>query len=523
MPGLHFVLFSLASFFLCFPAACGDYDRPAAVSGQFYPGEKAQLRETVDRLLSGAKKHELTGRVAAFLVPHAGYVYSGATAARTYKSMGTKWKTVVLLGPSHRKAVKVAAIWPRGSFQTPLGPVPVDESLASALMSGGLFEDSREAHATEHSLEVQLPFLQAVLKDFKIVPVVLNTEDPDLLRRMGEQLAQTLKGRRDTLLLLSSDLSHYPSSSTARAADRTFLRALERMDPDYLQLTEGMLLSRNEPELATLACGGSALLVGLRAARLLGADRVELLEYVNSGELPQGEPGRAVGYAAAALIASGRPAPARFDLGAAAKKNLLSQARRSIRESFEGGELKALPLSTDPSLNLPAAVFVTLKREGLLRGCIGMTEPRMPLQDAVRYFARAAAFEDRRFQPVAKDELEKVHLEISILTQPVRVKDHGAVVPGKHGVTARQGRNSGLFLPTVWEQLPTKEEFLTRLCAESRASPDCWKDSSVILSVFESKSSKNERTGIATNAVRFARDPQGYGKTSDERLRKGGA
>lgn len=470
------------------PAACADYDRAPAVAGQFYPGDPVELKNTVSRLLAGAGGREIKGRVAAVLVPHAGYVYSGAVAAEAYKSLGGKWKTVVLLGPSHRVAVKAAALWPRGSFQTPLGSVPVDENLAAALMRGGLFEDDREAHSQEHSLEVQLPFLQSTLKDFKIVPALINTEDPELLRRMGETLAQALKGRQDTLLLLSSDLSHYPSSATARSADRSYLRALERMDPDYLQLTEQLLLSRKEPQLLTSACGGSAVLVGLHAARLLGADRVELLRYANSGDLAGGEPDRAVGYAAAAFVASGRPVPAGFNLDALAKKRLLSQARRSIADSFEGGQLEPLPLSYDPPMNLPAAVFVTLKREGRLRGCIGMTEPRMPLQDAVRYFARAAAFEDRRFQPVAKDELGKVRLEISILTQPRRVKGHEAVLPGKHGVIARQGRSSGLFLPTVWEQLPKKEEFLTRLCAEKAGlPPDCWKDPSVMLSVFESE------------------------------------
>jgi AmmeMemoRadiSam system protein A/AmmeMemoRadiSam system protein B len=385
-----------------------------------------------------------------------------------------------------------------GSFRTPLGSVPIDEELAARLLrESSAFEERTDAHAAEHSIEVQLPFLQRRFQHFKIVPVVMNNEDPAAMRPVGDAIARAIKGK-NILLVISSDLSHYPPRDIARRADLTLLRALERLDPDYLALTAEMLVGRRETGLETAACGLAAIEAGVSAATALGATQAVQLHYANSGELVPATEGHAVGYGVVAFVNSGRPAggealpagrPARkaFALDQASRTRLLEAARDSIAQELNGQRYQFGPLAENRELNLPAAVFVTLTQEGHLRGCIGTTQPQSGLSDAVRYFARQAAFDDPRFSPLGKDELARTHIEISILSAPERIPDAGAIIPGKHGVIVRKDGHSGLFLPTVWEQLPDKTDFLSEVCAQKAGLPrDCWKDPAVELQVFTS-------------------------------------
>ena len=310
------------------------------------------------------------------------------------------------------------------------------------------------------------------------------------------------------MLVISSDLSHYPPRDIARRADLTFLRALERLDPEYLALTARMLVGRREAGLETAACGLAALEAGMTAAVALGADRAVLWHYANSGEIAPATEGRSVGYGVAALVNFGRPAPKGFGLNDVSRARLLKVARDSIAEGQNGQGFEPGPLADNSEMNLPAAVFVTLTREGRLRGCIGTTVPQSGLWDAVRYFAREAAFDDPRFRPLDRGELPRTHIEISILSAPERVASAGAIIPGKHGVIIQRNGHSGLFLPTVWEELPVKADFLSELCAQKAGLPrDCWKDPSVELQVFTSDVFGD---GIATQkaASRGPSDPR---------------
>jgi len=477
-----------ASFVLCFSIrVVTAQDRPPAVAGQFYPADAAVLQRDVDRYFVHAPSHELPGRLIALLVPHAGYEYSGALAAEGFKALGRTWPTVVLLGTAHHVGLRGAALLAHGSYRTPLGSVPIDEELAARLLrESSAIEDRSDAQAAEHSIEVELPFLQRRFHHFKIVPIVMNNEDPAAMRPIGEAIARVIRGK-DVLLVLSSDLSHYPPRTTARRADRTFLRALERLDPDYLALTAAMLIERREAGLETAACGLAAIEAGMTAAKALGADRAALLNYANSGELVPATEGRTVGYGVVAFVRSGHPSSRSFVLDEKARTELLKGARASIADGLAGKNYAPDPLSDNPELNLPAAVFVTLTQTGHLRGCIGTTVPQTGLWEAVRYFARQAAFRDPRFKPLEKEELAGTHIEISILSAPERIADASAIVPGKHGVMVRQGGHAGLFLPTVWEQLPDKADFLSEVCSQKAGLPrDCWKDPAVELQVFTS-------------------------------------
>lgn len=466
-------------------------ERAPAVAGQFYPANKGALAERVDRLFLNARRHTIDGKLVALLVPHAGYEYSGTVAAEAYKSMSPGWKTFVLIGPSHHEPIRGAAIYARGSFVTPLGKIPVDEVLAAELLkNASLFEDSRGIHAPEHSLETQLPFLQRVFSDFKIVPILMNTNDPEVATKIGEAVANAATGK-NALIVISSDLSHYPPKDTARKIDLTFLRALQRLDPFYLSSTYQWLMTRGEPGLETAACGFSALMAGLSAAKTLGANKATLWRYANSGELTN-ETEHSVGYSAVAFTRSDNP-PADPTLNETSREFLLSAARASLSEALEKKPFAFAPLAADPAFNVPTAVFVTLWKNGKLRGCVGSTEPRLGRQDAVRHYARAAAFQDPRFKPLDKNEFGQTRIEISILTPPTPAPNADAVVPGMDGVTVEKEGKAGLFLPDVWIQLPKKEDFLSELCSQKAGlPPDCWKNPAVKLSVFRTQTFKEE-------------------------------
>jgi hypothetical protein len=460
--------------------------RKCAVADGFYPGDPMLLAKSVDGYLAKAPAPgKLPGPVVALLVPHAGYAYSAPVAATGYRAVADAYDTVVVLGAAHTVRVPGAALYAGGPFETPLGTVPVDDEVNRLLLKDPLFKDMPEAHAREHSIEVQLPFLvRRLQKGFKLVPIVMNTEDPEVALRVGRALGRALKGRK-ALIVVSSDLSHYPPAGIASRVDRSTLLALERMDPDYFRLANRILMSRGEKGLDTVYCGEAGLLAGLAAARALGADRGTLLRYANSGETPGiGDKDRTVGYAAMAFVRTGKPSPSDIPLTPKDKSALLALARRVVSEGVEGRK-PAPSLSEDPVLNQPAAAFVTLTEGGALRGCIGTVEARMPLQDAVAYGAYSAAFEDHRFPPVTKEELPKLRFEVSLLSPSRKVPSHASVVPKKHGVILSQGRRSGLFLPQVWEGIPDKAEFLGELCAQKAGLPrDCWKDPQTELRVF---------------------------------------
>lgn len=460
--------------------------RPPAVAGKFYPSDPEELKKAVDEYLAKAPPpQKLPGRVLCLLVPHAGYEFSAPVAAAGYRAVTGPYETVVILGSAHTMQVKGAAVCPSGSFQTPLGKIDIDEKLAKELIAASsLFENLPQAHEREHSIEVQLPFLIRKLKTpFKILPIVMNTDDPDTAIKAGDILGNILK-RKKTLIVVSSDLSHYPEKNLASVVDRTTLEALKTADPEYFWLANRILMNRREKNLECTYCGEAGLIAGLTAARVLGADKGFLIKYSNSGESPLANPENAVGYASMAFARSGKPAPAEILLTPAQKKLLLSAARKAVADKLDG-KTEPSRLFPDPVLNLPAAVFVTLTESGILRGCIGTTEPRAGLKEAVEYSARTAAFEDHRFQPVTKDELPKIHVEISILSRMNKIPGHEGIIPKKHGVVLSRGARSGLFLPQVWEQIPSKEDFLSEICSQKAGLPrDCWKDPETNIFIF---------------------------------------
>ena len=476
--------------------------RPAAKAGQFYPGDPAVLNTAVSLMLQEATPPTIDGRAVAFMVPHAGYIYSARTAAHVYKLLlGRKVTTAVLLGNSHNFPLARGAVYARGAFATPLGQVAVNEALALKILAlTPLLAADPAPHIPEHSLEVQIPFLQKVAPGCRIVPILVGNQDMAQCRAIGEAIADAitaLKIENETVIIDSTDATHYPAYDDAVKVENAAIQSLERLDPPGLAKTIGSLMADNVPNLACVFCGEESLYAAMFAARRLGATSAKILAHTNSGDVKAGDKARVVGYVAAAFVRppdghEGKEAMMKettvddkgFSVSAANQQVLLTTARQAIEHYLAGGKRKVFSAS-DPVLNKPAAVFVTLTSRGQLRGCIGTTEPRMPLIEAVGYFAVAAAVEDGRFPPVTTAELGSIHIEISVLSPMTKIESAEAITPKIHGVVVRKGMHSGLFLPQVWEHFEKKDDFLNELCwQKAHLDPAAWKDPATDLYVF---------------------------------------
>ena len=386
-------VFALVLVLLLLPAvqtgAAPDQVRPSILGGTWYPGDAATLKKQITGFLDQAGKPTAPGRLLALIVPHAGYVYSGQVAAFGYSQLkGKHFGTVILVGPSHRAAFSGVSVDLR-DYETPLGRVPVNRELAQKIMDGsaGLVTNLAEAHDQEHCLEIQLPFLQEVLGNFKIVPLLMGSHDLETCRKLAATLARTVPGQ-DALLLTSTDLSHFHTGDQARTMDAGLLEKVAAYDPEGLEAD----LASGRVE----ACGGSALVAVMMAAKDLGANRATVLKYAHSGDVT-GDNSRVVGYMAAVLTASDDAPSAALEkagsdeTSAQDRKRLLALARESILARLDGREA-TVPADLPPGLALQRGAFVTLKIHGELRGCIGRLVADKPLAQVVMAMAQAAAF-----------------------------------------------------------------------------------------------------------------------------------
>ena len=280
--------------------------RKPAVAGQFYPQDPKELTKTIKDALANVPDSGVQGTPVAFLVPHAGYVFSAQTAAYSYHELSLhRIKNVILIGNSHNFPLECGAVFPEGHFKTPVGTVEINRELAGKIIkNSALFEANIAPHIPEHSLEVQIPFLQTVLKDFRIVPILLGSFSMAQCRDAGEAIAKAVLelGIADkTVIVISSDMSHYPAEQAARSADQEALKALEKFDPLLLQKTINGLMTRGIAELHCVYCGEESVYTGMYASKALGAKTVKVLNYSNSAKV-SGDPSRVVGYGAAAFL-----------------------------------------------------------------------------------------------------------------------------------------------------------------------------------------------------------------------------
>jgi len=462
--------------FIAAGTAGGQGLRPPAWAGQFYEGDKARLGASIDAFLAAASPPAVSGEIKALIVPHAGYVYSGRTAAFGYKLVqGKDYETVVILGPSHRVGFNGASIWPDGGFETPLGTAAVDAGAAKALAKAGGFDFVPEAHGEEHSVEVQVPFVQKTLPRAKIVPVVLGFPAEATVRRLAAALAELARSRK-LLVVASTDMSHFLGREEAKALDQTTAEMIREMK------TAALLRDIQRPE-SNRMCGGAGVLAALLYAQKLGRSKVEILRTSDSTE-GGGPADRVVGYMAAAVTASATAREPSFALSAEEKKTLLRLAKKAV-ETYVREKAVVEDEAVSPNLRDPRGAFVTLRKGGELRGCIGYTEPILPLSQAVIRCAIFAATQDPRFPPVTAAELGSLAYEISVLTPPRKIDDPRLVEVGRHGLVIARGDFRGLLLPQVAvENGWRREEFLAQTCLKAGLPADAWRKGAEIY-VFE--------------------------------------
>ena len=443
--------------------------RPSTLAGAWYPGDPDELAAMVGGFLEEVTP--VDGEPIAIVVPHAGYVYSGPVAAYGFRQLeGGEYDVAIIIATDHQLPFsKPISVWAGGGFETPLGVVPVDVELAEALVAADPNITSDTApHQEEHPIEIQLPFLQRVCPNCSIVPVLMGPESEQSVEVLSDALLSVLPGRR-AVIIASSDLSHYPSYAAARAVDTATLAAIETNDPARVRETIDELMGAGFSNLATCACGEGPILVAMRVAQGLGADTVTVLGYANSGDNPHGEQDRVVGYGAVMFWRYTPPV-----LEEAQRQELLRLARTTIEVYLKTREMPDYEL-TDSVLARRSGAFVTLRKRDELRGCIGHLRADIPLYQCVQEMAVSAATSDPRFPSLTTEELDKVNIEISVLSPLHRVTDPEQIEVGTHGLVILQAGQQGVLLP----QVPVEEgwdrgEFLENLCLKVGLMRTCW-------------------------------------------------
>jgi hypothetical protein len=459
----------------------------------FYPSDPVELTRMIAEMYSQAEKRPLSGPPLAIIAPHAGYPYSGMTAARAYKLIeGEEFETVVVVSPSHTVFFKGCSVYDGDAYQTPLGEIEVDRKLAERIADlHPAVHFSSQGHAVgaqrgEHSLEVQLPFLQIMLGKFKVVPIVMGEQDEDTAVALGEVLASALHGT-DTLMVASTDLSHFHDLPTANRLDDEVRKALESYDP-------GELLSRLDTGSGE-ACGGGPVASVLMASKRLGGSDVKVVDYTTSADAT-GDTSEVVGYLSAVVVGGEKAKKRIKDIGfrqAQPKKefSLSDEQRETLhqvaRESIAAGlaNRKYEP-PAEESLQTERGAFVTLELDGQLRGCIGQLRGRGPLTETIAQMAHAAAFDDPRFTPLTIPEFERLKIEISVLSPLKRVHDINEIEVGRDGLMIKLEMHTGLLLPQVatdhgWDRIT----FLEQTCLKAGLPKNSYKDKLAEIYRFE--------------------------------------
>lgn len=453
------------------------YLKKAAFAGLFYDAERSRLETQVDGFIAAHEAAAPTpGRVIGLIAPHAGYVYSGRTAGAAYARVkGGDYETVVVIGPSHQVGFSGCSVWPEGRFETPLGALEVDRELAGKLSAVSGFKFSREAFEKEHSVEVQLPFIQRALPSAKIVPVVMGFQTRSTIRRLASALEKACRDRK-VLVVASTDLSHYLPKRQAEEVDAGTIKLVKSLD------TESIIRAAEAGE--NFMCGAGPVASVLLYASGVRGRRVEILERSDSSA----SGGPVVGYLAAVVLAeNGREEKAdneAFNLTPQEKTALLKLARSAIEQFLATGRIIADNTGLE-ALRTPRGAFVTLEKNGDLRGCIGFTQPVGPLGETVINAAVYAAVRDPRFPPVRREELAALRIEVSVLTPLKEITDTKMVKVGRHGLLISKNGRSGLLLPQVaaengWDRLT----FLEQTCLKAGLDPNDWRRGARIY-VFE--------------------------------------
>lgn len=461
--------------------------RRAAVAGQFYPAEKEKLESMVKYFLENSKiAKDVQGKIVGLISPHAGYPYSGHTAANAYRQvMGKSYDAVIIVAPSHHEPFPGATVWDKGAYETPLGLVPVNQELAKALINENeMIYSGSKGHGREHSLEVQLPFLQLTVKDLKIVPIVVQDYSFGNCKMLADAIVRVAKDK-NVLLVASTDLYHGEDYAECVRMNTLTLAKIEAFEPE--ELLRGFNAGKYQ------ACGAGPVVIVQMAALQLGADKTKVIHRTNSNDVMGRRGGYVVGYAAALIYKEEMKMKAKMpsqkagtDVGLTdeEKKELLKIARKTIEQVVKGESVPAFQITSEIFKEKRGA-FVTLHKNGNLRGCIGHLIGMYPLHETICQMAEAAALRDTRFPSVEASEVADLHIEISVLTPIRQITDVNEIEVGKHGIIIERHGRSGLLLPQVatdygWDRII----FLEHTCRKAGLPNDAWKQEGTVIKVF---------------------------------------
>jgi len=461
------------------PSPTGD--RQPAVAGQFYPGNTAELRAALNELFAKAVPSRGLDHVQAVIVPHAGYVFSGGVAASAFNQIDRnhRYDNIFVLGPSHHVGFEGAAIYTDGNFITPLGVVQVDIALGKQLIAKDkIFVSRNDAHKLEHSVEVQLPFLQSRLgKDIRIVPMVLGASSASTCKKIADALRPYFK--ENNLFVISTDFSHYPAYDDAKRVDKVTAEAIVSRSADNLIKAMAENSRKGIPNLATSLCGWPCVLTFLSMIEDNPSVSIQIVDYKNSGDAAVGQKESVVGYYGMVVTTQSDQKKESFRLTDKDKRDLLILARKTVEQKVQNREVTSPdPSGLSKALRTNCGAFVTLRKSGNLRGCIGRFDATEPLYKVVQTMAIASSTEDYRFSPVESREVNQLDIEISVLTPMRRIASIDEFELGRHGIYMKKGMRAGTFLPQVATETGwTKEEFFGH-CAQDKAGIgwDGWKD-----------------------------------------------
>lgn len=475
--------------FLIFSFNCSGQDneekeiiREAVAAGSYYPADPNELTVQLKSFFNRAQNPDNYKNIAAVIVPHAGYVFSGETATSAYAQIDPdkKFECIFLIGTSHHVLLNGASVFYQGSYSTPLGNVEVDSPIAGKLITeNSIFGYAEKAHNREHSLEVQLPYLQYHLKyPFKIVPIIIGTQSESDCSKIAKALKPYFTDQN--LFVISSDFSHYPTYEGAIKADKLTGDAILTNSPDKFMDALEKNESEKIPGLITSCCGWSSILSLLYITSEMPDIQIEHVKYSNSGDSPYGDKQRVVGYNAFVVTRPGEiKEDSKYSLSTEDKKILLELARNTIDSYLKKSKIPEVnSKGFSENIKMPCGAFVTLNKNGRLRGCIGRFMATEPVYKVVQEMAIAAAFNDTRFSPVSLNEMKDIEIEISVLTPLQKITGIDEFKLGKHGIYIIKGNRSGTYLPQVARETGwNKDEFLGH-CARDKAGIgyDGWKD-----------------------------------------------
>ncbi len=474
--------------------AFADDAQAPSIAGSFYPKEPAVLKKMVCGFIDNAKPPPITGDIIAIISPHAGFKYSGETAGYGFRAIKDRgFNTAIIVASSHRHSFEGVAVLDKDYYLTPLGKVDIDKVLTKKLLSYN--KDINyyiQPFLNENSTETQIPFVQEALPGAKIVLMLTGNSSYDTCVLLRDALYAVIDGRRDIVIIASSDMSHYNTDKDARIIDSAVLSKLERFNPEEMFLTFSNMPGKERP------CGSTAIIGSMMAARKLGANKISTLKYSTSADAT-GDTSSVVGYSSAIIYKSSvngglESGKEKMEndmqelLSAEEKKRLLQIARETLNTYVNKGE--KLVISEDRlALNKEMGAFVTLHKEGQLRGCIGNIVGRGPLCQTVSDMAIQASTKDPRFSPVTPGELDEIDLEISVLSPLKKIDDPEEIIMGKHGVLVKSGLRSGVYLPQVAVETGwNREEFMNSLCMHKAGiSKESWKNRTCDIYIFSAE------------------------------------